>query len=164
MSDWEPELGDFLKKCEEVIPEYHRFIQEVHEKLKELEQPVDLPGVATVPASIPEGKKILIVDDAEITRILIGRQFKGLSVELDFSKTAEDALTKCRNQGYDLVIIDLELGGAGGRAAVPMIRELNPGVAVLGLTAKVLESGCDVCLPKERIKETLLATALDALK
>ncbi len=184
MSQSEPNIEEFLKKCEAALPEYHQFVEAVYQGLKELEAnevvAIDLPEVAPRAVTtrskspvIASGKRVLIVDQAEINRVLIGRVFKGMPVQLEFSKDGVDAVTKCKQTDYDLVIMDLQMNGLNGSIATRSIRESNPRVFILGLTNQMpsdeekneaIQAGCNEYLGKERMKDTLLDKIMPCLQ
>jgi len=71
-------------------------------------------------------KRILIVDDAEINRILMGHFFKRLPVTLEFAGSGEQALEKVVTHQFDLVLMDLQMKGMSGIEAIKMIRQAQP--------------------------------------
>ncbi len=73
-----------------------------------------------------EKKKILIVDDAEINRILMGHFFKNMPVTLEFAGSGEQALEKIAAHTFDLVIMDLQMKGMTGVEAIKAIRTAQP--------------------------------------
>ena len=52
---------------------------------------------------------MLLVDDAEINRVLMSHYFKGLPVKLEFAVSVDAALEKCKARRFDLIVIDDEL-------------------------------------------------------
>jgi CheY-like chemotaxis protein len=54
-------------------------------------------------------RKVLLVDDAEINRVLMSHYFKGLPVKLHFAISVTAALQKFKENQYDLVVVDDEL-------------------------------------------------------
>ena len=61
---------------------------------------------------LPE-RTILLIDDAEINRVLTSHYFKGLPVKLEFAHSMDVAKEKCQSRKYDLILIDDELNEAG---------------------------------------------------
>jgi myosin heavy subunit len=79
------------------------------------------PRVSTPRVSQPKGpalpeRKVLLVDDAEINRVLMSHYFKGLPVKLHFAISMNAALEKCKEHQFDLVVVDDELQGLGETA------------------------------------------------
>ena len=57
------------------------------------------------------GRSVLLVDDAEINRVLMSHYFKGLPVKLEFAISISAAIQKCKDHKFDLIVIDDELQG-----------------------------------------------------
>jgi len=87
-------------------------------------------------------KKILIVDDSRVSRML-SRQFI-LSMHADWiieeSATGEEAIAKLDHFSPDLILLDVNMPGMGGFAAVEKLREKNPTVPISLLTANVQDA------------------------
>jgi CheY-like chemotaxis protein len=87
-------------------------------------------------------KKILIVDDSRVSRML-SRQFI-LSMHADWimeeAATGEEAIAKLDTFSPDLILLDVNMPGMGGFAAVEKLREKNPTVLITLLTANVQDA------------------------
>jgi CheY-like chemotaxis protein len=87
-------------------------------------------------------KKILIVDDSRVSRLL-SRQFI-LSMHADWimeeAATGEEAITKLDTFAPDLILLDVNMPGMGGFAAVEKLREKRPAVLITLLTANVQDA------------------------
>jgi CheY-like chemotaxis protein len=87
-------------------------------------------------------KKILIVDDSRVSRML-SRQFI-LSMQPDWiieeSATGEEAIAKLDTFSPDLILLDLNMPGMGGFAAVEKLREKNATAQITLLTANVQDA------------------------
>ncbi len=72
-----------------------------------------------------EKNSILIVDDNEINRIVIGDILKDWNFEVDFALNGKDALLKLKqsNSAYDLVLMDLQMPVMDGFEATRLIKE-----------------------------------------
>jgi len=97
--------------------------------------PVVTGQTADTPAREPEpGGKILIIDDDPGVRDL----WSGFLSEYGFAAlTAEDGsmgieLLKLQRDSIDLVIVDLVMPGMGGTETIPKLKEIKPGIRVLG--------------------------------
>ncbi len=62
-------------------------------------------------SKLPE-RRVLLIDDAEISRVLMSHYFKGMPVQLDFAPNLAQGLKFCVEKKYDLLIVDLELNGS----------------------------------------------------
>ncbi len=84
-----------------------------------------------------KGKRVLVMDDEEYIRDLMGSFLDMLEIEADFAKDGQEAINKYKlnleqEQPFDAVIMDLTVrGGMGGREAVVEILKLNPKAKVI---------------------------------
>jgi len=85
---------------------------------------------------------VLVVDDSRVSR-LMSRQFI-LSEHPDWiieeASTAEEALIKLDTIVPNLILLDLNMPGMGGFAAVEKLREKCPSVPISLLTANVQDA------------------------
>jgi len=88
------------------------------------------------PAPLAAGNKgrILVMDDEQVVRDVIGELLRSLGHEVEFAERGETAVmqyTAAMNEGssFDIVILDLTVrGGMGGAEAVKKLLELDPNV------------------------------------
>jgi len=72
-------------------------------------------------------KRILIVDDEESMRLLLGRTVEAVpNVEITLAGTCEEALHLAGSRPYDLVLLDLLMPGVGGIEVLKAIRKSSP--------------------------------------
>jgi len=87
-------------------------------------------------------KTILVVDDSRVSRLL-SRQFI-LESHPDWTiveaVTGEDAVDKLATVIPDMILLDVNMPGMGGIAAVAKIREISTTVPICLLTANVQEA------------------------
>ncbi|HJU70412.1 MAG TPA: response regulator [Paucimonas sp.] len=87
-------------------------------------------------------KIILIVDDSRVSRMLT-RQFI-LSMRADWmieeAVTGEEAVDKLDTVTPDLILLDVNMPGMGGLAAVEKLREKSPSVNITLMTANVQDA------------------------
>jgi CheY-like chemotaxis protein len=99
------------------------------------------------------GKKILVVEDNEDGRRLVGKVLKLHGYEVIGVVTGEDAITKAQTEIPDLILMDIRLpGGIDGLEATRRIKALpqTAHITILALTASVrpedmqaaLNAGC----------------------
>jgi putative nucleotidyltransferase with HDIG domain len=91
------------------------------------------------PMPTPVSPRILIVDDeAEITEILADL----LSEDYDCSRagSAEEALTRLREEEFQLVISDITMPGMSGLDMIPHVKELAPDTVVVISGMQTVES------------------------
>ncbi len=107
---------------------------------------VYLPAVAAVESSaktvsgnvqaIRKGR-ILLMDDEEIVRDIVGIMIKSLGHEAEFAVDGKEAIGKYREsmksgRKFDIVIMDLTVrGGMGGEEAIKELREIDPDIKAI---------------------------------
>jgi CheY-like chemotaxis protein len=68
-------------------------------------------------------RRILIVDDEESMRLLLGRTVEAVpDVEITLAGTCEEALQLAGNRAFDVILLDLLMPGIGGIAVLKAIR------------------------------------------
>lgn len=80
-------------------------------------------------------KKILIVDDEEKIRQLIKKYAEFEGYQTDEAQTGMEAIRKCNDNDYDLIIMDVMMPELDGFSAVRIIREKKD-IPVLMLSAR----------------------------
>jgi CheY-like chemotaxis protein len=108
-------------------------------------------------------RSILIVDDSEDTRILLGYILEKYT--LYFAADGQEAIEKYEQYLPDLVLMDIILPTLDGIAATEKILSLNPDAKIIGLTAAgsekvdcILSSGAVECLEKPVNYDVLVET------
>ncbi|MBI1892362.1 MAG: response regulator [Burkholderiales bacterium] len=87
-------------------------------------------------------KTVLVVDDSRVSRML-SRQFilaKHPTWKVEEAATGEEAVEKLDSLAPDLIILDVNMPGMGGFAAVDKLREKRPNVRISLLTANVQDA------------------------
>jgi len=78
--------------------------------------------------------RLLIMDDEEMVRNILGELLKNLGYEIDYAVDGAEAIklyTRARKSGhpFDAIIMDLTIpGGMGGKIAIEKLKEINPKV------------------------------------
>jgi DNA-binding response OmpR family regulator len=104
----------------------------------------------------PRGEKILIVEDDVSLGKFLSRALKLKLFSVEVALDGEAAWETLQNSNYDLVILDLNLPRIDGMELLRRLRQIQPGLRVLVLTARnrtedlvlALEQGADDCLIK----------------
>lgn len=113
--------------------------------------------------------RVLLVEDCPDQQRLTSRFLKGHVAEVELECNG-DASVELVSRGirekkrFDLIILDLYLLDSNGIEATIRIRDLDPSVPIIGITAYAtddirkiwLASGCDYFLAKPFTKESLL--------
>ena len=116
--------------------------------------------------SDPKGLKILIVEDDEISFILIKLILKEGSREILHAKSGPEAIELCRNNpDIDLILMDIKIPVLNGYEATRQIREFNSDVIIIAQTAygltddreKAMAAGCNEHLSKPLTKKKIFS-------
>jgi two-component system sensor histidine kinase BarA len=108
-------------------------------------------------ASLPSAK-VLAVDDMEINLRLLTTWLKNTNLQLTLAFSGADAVSLCKDNEFDLILMDVQMPHMDGLEATKQIRQtdLNLGTPIIAVTAhafkeeqdKLLASGMDDYLPK----------------
>ena len=78
---------------------------------------------------------ILICDDEEIMRDVLGTILSSAGYKVDLAKTGEEALDLYSQTPYDVVLMDVSMPGIGGLTALEQLMSLDAEAVVLMVTA-----------------------------
>lgn len=118
-----------------------------------------------------QGKKILIVEDDEMSYVYLKEILKSTQVDIIHAKNGREAIEMFESDpDIDLVLMDIKLPEMDGYEATSKIKQLRPDVPVVAQTAyamaddhqKILQVGCDEYITKPINRRKLLQT-VDAL-
>lgn len=110
--------------------------------------------------------KILIVEDDEISSLLLNMAVKPVVKEILFACNGVEAVEKCRhNTDIDLILMDMKMHEMDGFEATRHIRGFNKDVVIIAQTAytltgdreKAIEAGCNDYISKPIKKDQLIA-------
>src|ERR1043166_4169340 len=88
------------------------------------------------PWSSPMPKtKVLIIDDEKLVRWSLQQKLSKEGYEVESAPTGEEGLNLIREDGYDLVLLDLRLPGMDGLQTLREIKKLEREIGVVMLTA-----------------------------
>lgn len=97
-----------------------------------------------------EGRKILLTEDVEVNRMIIGDMLEEFKVSVDIAENGLEATKKAATGSYDLIFMDLRMPVMNGFEALRIIREQqkNTGLRtpIIALTAHALEEHSQECL------------------
>ena len=79
--------------------------------------------------------KVLVVDDDSALRLTISSAFSERNYTVHQAENGEDALTRIMANGYDLVLLDVNLPGASGIEVLKQIKDYDSSIIVIILTA-----------------------------
>jgi CheY-like chemotaxis protein len=126
-------------------------------------------------ANVDDRRNVLIVDDHEPTRLLVGRIVsQELGARVSLAGTCEDALRLAEEKTYDVILLDLLMPGIGGYEVLRRIRAHGPNrntpVLVLSVMAthesmercRLLGASAFLAKPVDReLVSTMLRSLLD---
>ena len=94
-------------------------------------------GIAktTVKPEAEPGLSVLIIDDDRQLCDRLTLELKILGCRVHAANTAEMALARCRDGGYQLALCDLQLGEESGLDLIPRLLAINPDLHITVLTA-----------------------------
>jgi PAS domain S-box-containing protein len=134
--------------------------------IKDSHQIVKIPSVNT-PMSIDEKKlKILIVEDDQMSGLVLKEYVKAVARETLQAFNGRVAVELCRiYHDIDLILMDIRMPELGGYEATRQIRQFNKNVIIIAQTAfalsgdreEALESGCNDYIAKPIGRDKLLA-------
>lgn len=110
---------------------------------------------AHAPASDGAGRRILLVDDVELTREFLGDLLAGHGYDVTLADSGEEALASIAWADIDLVITDQFMPGMGGWALLREVRRHRPGLPVLlysASPARIEDGAEELCFDAELLK------------
>lgn len=93
--------GEFETALRTYVADAEQFVRTMYDGL------LELTVSKSHPAIVPQTpKKVLVVEPTEIHRVLFGRYFQGLPLEIRFARNSEESERLQAEGSYDLVITD----------------------------------------------------------
>jgi CheY-like chemotaxis protein len=97
------------------------------------------------------GKRILLVEDIEINRLIVTSLLEDTKVEIDETVNGEDAVQKFKSGDYDLVLMDMQMPVMDGLTATKIIRNLEKETSktptpIIAMTANAFKEDAEACL------------------
>jgi DNA-binding NtrC family response regulator len=81
------------------------------------------------------GTKVLVVDDELIMRESLAGWLERDGLDVATAASGEEALEKVRETRFDILLLDIKMEGMGGLDVLKMVKEDDPHVAVVMITA-----------------------------
>lgn len=107
-------------------------------------------GVETgMPAELVASKKILLVEDNDVNRMVAGRYLQKIGFTYDEARNGIEAIEKTKAKNYDLILMDVSMPEMDGMLATCHIRALeghNARVPIIALTAHAMAGDRELCL------------------
>lgn len=111
-----------------------------------------------------QGKSILVVEDTDITRVLLNEILEPTHVEINLTDLGLEAIEICKNKLPDLVLMDIQLPDISGFEATVKIKKFAPNLPIIAQTAYAMSSddalakshGCNDYIAKPYNRKKLL--------
>ncbi|MBN2693249.1 cache domain-containing protein [bacterium] len=85
-----------------------------------------------------KNNKILIVDDNQINRELMGEIFQILTLSVMFAVNGKEAIELVEKNSFDIIFMDIEMPIMTGEEATKIIKKINNNIKIIALTANAL--------------------------
>jgi signal transduction histidine kinase len=93
-------------------------------------------GSRPAPQAIPDGVRILVVDDEPAIGEMIGTALTLKGVEVTTSRTGEEALAIARSRPFEVAFVDFVMPGLSGRALADALEEVQPSISVVFMSGR----------------------------
>jgi signal transduction histidine kinase/CheY-like chemotaxis protein len=98
------------------------------------------PGIAAsakaeIKKSVKKVPEVLVVDDNQLNRKVVGSLLKVLGIMPDFAESGEEAIEKVRNKTYDIIFMDLIMPVIDGFEASRTILGFDKKMTIIALSA-----------------------------
>ena len=78
--------------------------------------------------------RILIADDDQGLRLSVKSIFSNSKFQIEEAFDGVDAVEKCQNQKFDIVLLDVDMPRLNGLGALKQIKENDPGIIIIMMT------------------------------
>ncbi len=106
--------------------------------------------------------RILVADDDKFIRFFLRKVLEEKNYEVEVVESGSEVLRKIVKQKFDLLFLDIHMGGMGGLETIPLVKEIDPHLPIV-----VITGDCSVEM-KNRIQSLgifeYLTKPLDSLK
>ena len=154
------EVEGKLKEAQQWVRQFDEGYREEVSRIKEHDFPPPLPGV-------------LLVDDDDMYREMLGAMFDGADVRVSMTDSGEAALVEMQRRRPDIVLLDYNMPGLGGIATLKKMKsdvslKQIPVLMLTGISARetvqeVILAGAAGFIVKPGNRETILTKIRDLL-
>jgi PAS domain S-box-containing protein len=112
------------------------------------------------------GLRVLAAEDVEVNRLILEDLLVHEGAQVQFAVNGKDALEQLEEAGvsaFDVVLMDIQMPVMDGHEAARRIRELAPGLPVIGLTAHALPEERQRCLDAGMVERITKPVETDTL-
>jgi PAS domain S-box-containing protein len=93
-----------------------------------------------------KGVRVLVVDDAPDNRVLVSRFLKASGADVECASDGAEGVLKAINGHFDIVLMDIQMPGTDGFAALQQLQVLKFLKPVIALTAHAMKGDRERCL------------------
>jgi CheY-like chemotaxis protein/HPt (histidine-containing phosphotransfer) domain-containing protein len=125
--------------------------REIPSKTEQLASPLlPIAVLESQPMDAESGLRLLIVDDEETNRVVMGETFRHTGVEIVFASNGQEAINACRHHRFNLIFMDCQMPEVDGFTATKTIlaeaaQRQYQAPAIIALTADVTSAAQDKC-------------------
>jgi CheY-like chemotaxis protein len=103
------------------------------------------PGTEEI--NVLSGTRVLIAEDNKMNQRLAIEVLKGFGIVTEVAENGKEAIEKCKNQSFDLVLMDIQMAEVDGYQATAFIRKkLKKEIPIIAMTAHALVGEKEKCL------------------
>jgi len=102
--------------------------------------------VLSEPAHAPHSQRVLLVDDSSDNRTLFRHLVSRLGYEVDVAASGSEALSRIKENNYDLIFLDIQMPEMDGFQTLQHLRSMATQVPVVALTAHAMKGFREKCL------------------
>lgn len=138
-----PDLGC----CIGSPPAMHDFARAMMRMLEPAQEGGDL-SATPVPSGKPSPLCVLVVDDNQVNREIVGAILRNRGHVVEFAQDGERAVERCLCKPFDVVLMDVQMPGMDGLQATRRIRAegVNSATRIIAMTAGGYESDRVDCM------------------
>ena len=113
-----------------------------------VQEPVEAAGKPAAVPHLPEGLRILLVEDNAVNQMLALGMLQKLGCRADLAHDGEEAVAMVQAGSYDVVLMDMQMPKMDGVSATRAIRAMPQAHQphIIALTANAMESDRQLCL------------------
>jgi signal transduction histidine kinase/ActR/RegA family two-component response regulator len=92
------------------------------------------------------GKRILLVEDVEVNRLIVTSLLEDTGCEIDEAENGKIAVELANENDYDLILMDMQMPVMDGLTATREIRKNNSFIPIIAMTANAFKEDAERCL------------------
>jgi DNA-binding NtrC family response regulator len=78
--------------------------------------------------------RVLVVDDEDALRTVLGNELSGEGYEVDTASDGDEAISKVQNKKFDLLLLDIKMPKVDGFEVLRFVKKNMPAMKVIMLT------------------------------